>query len=156
MSTKTTKKAELAVMVAETSVGDAIQVLNDKIASLKHITESVYCTSGKVVMSSGSTLDIKTETNKENLIKAYASIKARVSDIEGAYEDLGIVKYPLVKIDGGSIAEWKKDITLRLAVIDHKDEVDNLTSMKKEWEELMDKEDRKALLLKKMMAKGIA
>lgn len=143
------QSASSAVLAVATTVPEAIEVLNKKIADLKHIQDSVYVTSGKIKMSSGE-LDIKSETSVDVLVTAFSSVQARAEAKEKAYETLGINTYPQVKIDGSTVEEWKKDITLRIQIIEHKETLDKLQGIKKEWEELMDKEDRKALLLKKM------
>jgi hypothetical protein len=44
---------------------------------------------------------------------------------------------------------------LRIQIIEQKDKLDELNELKKEWEELLDKEDRKAILMKKMANKGL-
>lgn len=147
-------KATTALAVANPSVSDAIQVINDQLKQMKHVTDSTYVSPCKISTVNGM-IDIKTETSVEKLMTAYATVKMRVEAIENAYTEFGIDSYSVIKIDGGTLTEWKKDINLRLQVIQYKDKVDELTAIKKEWEELMDKEDRKALLLKKMQSKGI-
>ena len=154
MATPKKDQQTLAVAVVTPSVPSALELIDKEIKSLKHITDSTYVTSGKVNGANGQ-IDIKTETKQDVLVKAFASISARAEDIEKAYDALGITEYPVVKIDGSTVAEWKKDIMLRLAVIQHKDRLDELNALKAQWQELMDKDDRKALLLKKMQEKGL-
>lgn len=139
------EKQEVAVV----KPSDAIATLAKKIESIKLITETQYKTNGKIQTTSGS-LDIKTVTNEEELVKAYSSVSARINALDKAYEELGYTSYPAAKIDGGTLEEWKHDIQLRLEIIRQKNTLDNLEGLKKEWEGLMDKEDRKELLLKKM------
>lgn len=138
-----------AVVVASTSVPDAIQAINEKIKALVHIQDSVYLTSGKVKTATGER-DIKTETNVTELVKAFSSLQMRAESLEKAYDALGMTSYPVVKVDGYTLEDWKKDILLRKQIIEQKDTLDELNAFKKEWEELMDKEDRKAILAKKM------
>lgn len=147
------KKSE-ALVVAVPGVTDAIDRINAEIKQIKHVTESSYSTSGKITTVNG-TIDVKTETKVPELVTAYATVVTRVAAIEAAYDELGISEYQVVKIDGGTRDEWKKDIKLRIQVIQYKDRLDELNSFKKEWEELMDKEDRKAALAKKMQSKGL-
>lgn len=142
------KKENMGLTVTS-SVPDVIEQINKKISALKHIQESVYLTPGKVSMAGGQK-DIKTETSVLELVKALSSVQARAKAIEEAYASLDYGTYPEVKIDGGTVAEWVADIKLRIQIIEQKETLDELNNYKKEWEELMDKEDRKALLLKKM------
>jgi hypothetical protein len=86
---------------------------------------------------------------------AFASVQSRIKAIESAYSELGRDEYPVVKIEGGTEEEWKQDCMLRIQIIEQKDKLDELNELKKEWEELLDKEDRKAILMKKMANKGL-
>ena len=146
-----TKKQEtITALTRQSSVPDALQAINDRIAAMKHIQECVYLTSGKITTGSGGQKDIKEEKNVTELVKAFSGILFRAKAIEEAYDELGINSYPAVKVDGGTVEEWKKDILLRIEIINQKDTLDELNSLKKEWEDLMDKEDKKAMLVKKM------
>lgn len=142
------KKAQ-SVAVATTTVSQGIELVNAELKTLKHIQDSVYVTSGKIAAANG-TVDIKTETNKDILVTGLSVIIAKKNAKEAAYEALGIANYPVVKIDGSTEEEWVKDITLRIAIIDQKDRMDELNAIKKEYEALMDKEDRLAILNKKV------
>lgn len=144
-----TKVATGYEVTTATSVPDAIEKLNKRLSDLKHIAESVYKTPGKVSTSSGQK-DIKEETNVTELVKCLSGILARAEAQEKAYDALGMTKYPVVKVDGGTVEEWISDIKLRIEIIEQKDTFDKLNGIKKRWEELMDKEDRKALLIKEM------
>lgn len=143
------KNDKAVALRADSSVPEFLTALNQKISRMKHIADSVYKTNGKVRTASGE-MDIKTQTNPTELVKAFSGILVRAKSMEDAYEALGITNYPVVKIDGGTVEEWKSDIQLRIEIIEQKDQLDELNALKKEAEELMDKEDRKALLLKKM------
>lgn len=131
------------------SVPNAIEMIDQKIAALKHIQDSVYKTPGKIKLASGE-MDIKTQTNKDELIRGFASVMARIQQIEAAYAKVGITSYAVVKVDGGTLDEWISDIKLRGEIIDHKETLETLNGLKKEWMELLDKEDRKAILAEKM------
>lgn len=142
-------KKQTNALALTTSVPDAIQVINEKIAALKHIQESVYLTSGKV-NGAGGQFDLKIATSVPEIVRALSSVMARAAAEEKAYEALGIASYPLVKVDGGTVEEWTKDCKLRIAIIEQKETLDKLQELRSEWESLMDKEDKKAMLLKKM------
>jgi hypothetical protein len=145
----------VALVVATPSVSDAISVVDAEIKSLKHIEDSVYKTHGRVKGLTGE-IDIKTVTDVDVLVGCLASINTRSKAIEEAYDELGITTYKTVKIDGHTKEEWLSDISLRIQIIQHKDRLDELNTFKKEWVELMDKDDRKAALAKKMAASGLS
>ena len=149
-------KAKASLEVATvSSAPEALAVLNEQIKSYKHIQDSVYRTKGTLKLSDGSTIDLKSETSIDKVVMAFASVQLRARAIETSYSELGRTKYPVVKIDGSTEDEWKQDCLLRIQIIEQKDKLDELNQLKKEWEELLDKEDRKAILMKKMASKGL-
>jgi hypothetical protein len=142
------KKTEMVLAVA--SVPDAITAINKKLAELKHITDSVYKTK-----KSFDGFNLETETKVENLVKMLSSIRAREKAYNDAQSELatsfnGSFTAAPFKVEGSTGDEWAYDIVLRIKIIQQKDTHDKLVGMKKKWEELMDKEDRKNLLLKEM------
>lgn len=134
--------------VAVVSVMDGIEVLNSKIDALKHIQESVYKTGGKLA---GFNNNIKDEMSIMELIKMGSSVKAREEHYtEYANKMLKLRTFPVFKLDGYTLEEYTSDITLRIAILENKERLDALNELKKEYTELMDKEDRKAILAAKL------
>ena len=149
-------KAKASLEIATvSSAPEALAVLNEQIKSYKHIQDSVYRTKGSLKLSDGSTIDLKSETSIDKVVMAFASVQSRIRAIESAYATLDRTNYPVVKIEGGTEEDWKQDCQLRIQIIEQKDKLDELNELKKEWEELLDKEDRKAILMKKMANKGL-
>jgi len=147
MSKKDKPTSELALPT--TSVFEGIELVNKQIEKLKHISDSVYKTNGKVP---GFTKNIQDETNISELIKMYSSVAGReVAYNNAALELLGTeATYPVFKLEGATSADYKTDIRLRIDIINHKTRLDELTAIKKEYTELMDKQDRMKLLAKKL------
>lgn len=125
---------------------EALKLINAKIAALKHIEESVYKTSGDLEGFD----NIKTETKLENLIRAYSVVKFKEQAYEAAATDLGLKTYPQFVIGSGTAADWKKDILLRIEIINHKETLDKLNSFKSRMEGFLSEQDKKALLMKEM------
>lgn len=140
MSNKTTALAK---------VSDNISLLEERLKEIKNIETSTWATSGRITML-GGTIDVKTEQSVDKLVMAYANILNSTERLAQAYAALGIDSYPAPKVDGYTQEEWKKDIELRIRIINQEDEKKALTELKNEWVELMDKDDRKALLAQKM------
>lgn len=147
-------KANLEIATIS-SAPEALAVLNEQIKSYKHIQDSVYKTKGTLKLSDGSTIDLKSETSIDKVVMAFASVQLRARAIEMSYATLERSEYPVVKVDGSTEDDWKQDCLLRIQIIEQKDKLDELKELKKEWEELLDKEDRKAILMKKMASKGL-
>lgn len=149
MASKKTAEATGMELTVATKPHEAIEKLNERIAGLKHIQDSVYVTSGKITMATGQK-DIKEETDIDKLVTALSSVVARAEQKEKAYELIGITSFPVVKVDGSTVEEWIKDVKLRIDIINQKETFDKLVAMKKRWEELMTNEDKKALLIAEM------
>ena len=143
------KKATTATEVAlgtQFDVPSIIQVLDAKLNSMKHITESKYRTSGTL----DGIGDIKKETKIENLIRAYASIIAREEVYNKAAIELGITTYPTFEANGSSSEDWKRDIKLRIDIINQKETADKLTEYKDKMSKFLSAEDQKNMLMSEM------
>jgi len=140
------KKEETGVQTV-TSVVSGIEIVNQKIEALKHIQDKVYRTSGKL---DGFSNSIETETNVMELIKMFSSVLARKKAYDESQQILELTTVPEFKINGFSLDDYKQDIQLRIAIIENKERLEELTAIKKEYTELMDKDDRMALLTQKL------
>lgn len=144
------KKQTTEIAVVETnSVTEMIQAIQAKIAKQKKIQETPYVTSG-IIQGSGGSFNIKEEKDNYKLVVALSSVIARSKAVEAAYEALGVTEYLTPKVDGFVVEDWTKDVQLRMSINDQKETTDELQSIQKEYEDLMDKEDKKALLYKRM------
>jgi hypothetical protein len=144
-----TQAASTEVAVFDTtSVPSIIQALESQIKALDHVTDSKYRTSGNL----DGFGDIKKETNLGNLIKAFSSVKGRAKAYAEAAEDLNVSTFPVFEVNGGSLADWKADITLRMNIITHKETLDKLNGFKAKFEKFLSEEDQKAMLVAEMSA----
>jgi len=145
---KGANKNQSAVALATDSPVNMIETINAKLESFKHITGSSYKTSGKF-----ENIDVQTETDLLNLVKAYSSVDARTRDFNQASDDLhkkGIVStLPVFKLYGYTPEEWKSDIELRIQIVNQKETIDQLNKLKEEYQAIMEKADVKAMLDKK-------
>ncbi len=132
------------------SATDGISAVKKQIAELKRVEEAVYKTPGKVTMGGGNVIDIKEVKEEKELLKAYSVVFAKIGAINTAQQDLGIKNIPVPKVDGGTLDEWRNDVILRMDVIKYQGRLDKLNSVKKRYEDLMDKQDKMNLLNKEM------
>lgn len=144
MSKKATTTTNALAKIDE--VPEVLSLLDQEIGKLKIISESVYKTSGQLEGFG----DIKAETKIENLIRAFSSVKGREKAYEDAAKDLGQVTYPQFNVSGGTAADWKQDILLRIDIITHKDKLDKLNEYKDKMSKFLSAEDQKTMLLKEM------
>lgn len=135
--------------LVKTSVSDNISLMNKKISEMKAIETTKWLTPGKITMSNTS-IDVKTESSIEKLMKGWANLKLQANALYDSYKDFEIEDYPAVLVDGGLLDDWKHDILLRIKIIKQKQILDEMTTIRDEWVSLMDKEDRKSILKDKM------
>lgn len=132
------------------SVPDAISLLAKKLEELKFIETSSFKTKKQL-----DCYNLETETNLGELVKMLSSVRAREKAYNDAQSELakelgGEFSIPQFKLEGSTADEWAADILLRIKIIQQKETYNKLTALKKEAEDLLDKEDKKALLLKKL------
>lgn len=143
---KVSKGSELVV---GTSIADAVDVIKSKLAELKHIQERVYKTSGALP---GFSNRVETETDLTELIKMHSSVIGKAKAYDDSCEALlPGQSVPVFKIGGYTKEEWVADIELRIAVIHNEERLNYLKDLKRRYEELMDKEDKKAQLEKELL-----
>lgn len=142
MSKKTKESTALALV--GTSVPDVLTVLSEKLKELKAITECNYKTSGSLEGFG----DIKSETKVENLIRAFSSIRGREKAYNEAAQELGLETYPVFNVSGGNAADWKQDILLRKAVIEHDDTKKKLETLAEKAKKFLSEKDQYQIFLK--------
>ena len=140
-------KVEQVDLLPTASVPEVLTQLNEKIASLKRIEESVYKTNGEV---EGFSTNIKEEMKIENLIRTYSSVKMREAGYLAAVRELGLTTFPAFVVGSGSPDDWKHDIMLRIDILTHKETLDKLNGFKEKMGKFLSEQDQKAMLLKEM------
>jgi hypothetical protein len=143
-----TKNQTNSLALVEAPVPDILSKLEEEIKKLNHISDTVYKTTGNLEGFG----DIKKETLVGNLIRAFSIVLAKETAYNKAAEELGLSTYPAFEISGGNAEAWKQDITLRIAIIEHKDRLDKLKSAKEKISKFLSIEDQKAIALKEIAA----
>ena len=141
------KSTELAKI---TSIPEGIAKVNGLLKSLEEIQTSVFKT-GNTLMA-GFPSAVQSETNADTLVKMLSNVMLREEAYNKAADRIAKVhpSVPVFKCEGYTLSEWEADITLKLKINNTKQKYDELNAIKKEYEELMDKEDRVALLNKRL------
>lgn len=140
------KKNNTELALSNSQVPDVLSLLDKQIAGLKKIADSVYKTTGQLTGFG----DIKAELKLENLIRAFSMVKGKENAYNEAAKELELGTYPQFSIDGGTAADWKQDILLRIEIITHKDKLDKLNAYKEKMSKFLSEEDQKAMLMKEM------
>lgn len=124
-----------------------LEKVKAELANLQKIQESVYKTNGSVA---GFSRKVQDETDIPTLIKMYSSVRGKKEAYDAAAEELGLKRYPVFKLEGGTKEEWKADIELRINILNTKQRYDKLTGIKKKLEDLMGKEEKLAIVMKEL------
>lgn len=139
-------KKTTAVTLRGKDVPDILSLLEKELKSLKAITETPYLTTGNLEGFG----DIKNETKVENLIRAFSMVRGKEDAYHKAGRELGFDSYPGFSISGGNAEQWKQDIQLRVAIIQHDDRKKKLQEYKDRVSKFLSEEDQKTILLKEM------
>lgn len=131
------------------SIPTVLSAIEAKIKTFKGIETSKF----KTTMQLSGFGDLTKEVKVEQLIKAFSSIKGRSNAYLDAAKDLGVATFPEFIVDGGSVEDWSNDIKLRIQIITHKDELDNLKALQKEASAFLSQEDQKAMFFEKLASK---
>lgn len=145
---KSEKNQTSALAIQDSStIADGLAIIQEELKKLKHIQESVYKTSGTI---GGFKNKIENESSITELIKMASSIVGRERTYNEAAESLGLSQYPVFSCDGGKKDEWLADIKLRIDILQTKERYDELKGYEKDLTDLMDKDDKKRILFKKL------
>ncbi len=139
-------KKDKGIILADTKTANVLSVLDEKIQSLKAITECNYKTSG---VMTGFGVNVKEETKIENLLRMGSSISLRAKAYDEFANSIGRTTYPVFS-DNGTVDDWNHDIKLRLAVIEYKETLDKLTSYKEKMSKFLSEAEQKEMLMGEM------
>lgn len=130
--------------LVKTSVSSQLEEVTKKLEKLQAIHESVYKTGSSFAPSGFN--PIQSETNIETLIKMASAQIGKERSYEEAAKELGLSQYPVYKEKGYTKDEIITDIKLRIAILTTENKRNELLEIKRGFEELMDKDDKLALL----------
>jgi hypothetical protein len=143
---KSNTAPSLELAISNGGIPDVLKALEAKMKEFEFIRDSKYKTSGNL----DGFGDIKKETLITNLLRAYSVILAKYEAYEAGAADLGFTTYPAFEINGGSLNDWKADILLRKAIIEQKENMDQLQSFKDEAAKFMSEADQKQMFFAKL------
>lgn len=142
---KDKKSTQSGVAIISDSPVTMIDTINAKLDKFKHITGSNFKASTML-----DNISVQSETDPLVLVKALSSVNARERDFDEAAKELskeGIINtLPIFKLSGSTPDEWRHDIKLRLQIINQKETIDKLTTLKQRYEAIMEKSHVKEML----------
>lgn len=126
-----------------------VTLLDQKIAEMKKIEDTKWKTSG-TISAYGITIDLKTETKLENIIRVIASIQGQEQAFTKAQLSLGVKQAPAFTISGHLVEDWISDAKLRIAINNQAEELETLRKFKEKASEFITKEEKQSALFAEM------
>lgn len=142
------KGTEVSVEGQFTSIPDVLSAIKQKIAALGKIETTKFKTNGELPGFG----NVQKEEKVDTLIRAYSMVKGKAAAYEAAAADLGVTNQTF-KEGNGDVADWKHDISLRIAIVTQQDELKTLRDLEKEASTFLSQEDQKEIFFQKLMAK---
>ena len=123
-----------------------LKQLDEKIAAMKRIEDSVYRTTGNL----DGYPNIKTETKVDNLYRALGTVIGMSSVYQQAVDRLNRSSAPQFTICGGTLEDWTADIQLRIDIIEQDSKLQALKTAKEKMEKFLSEEDQKRMVLQEL------
>jgi len=144
---KTTVQAETmtAIALAEPSAVEMVEMLEAKIKELGDLSADKFKTGTNEFQS----IKIKECKDISALVKLAGYVIASRDQYILGQESLGLVTVPEFTIKGCTLEEILGDIKLAINILTHKEKSEKLSELKKEFSELITKDERRKSLLKK-------
>lgn len=143
-------KITALALTDQSSVIDGLAAVKNEMESLVKIMNSVYIVKNGKGKPDGFLKSVEEETDTQQLIKMLGSIQAQEAAYNNAAQSAGLTTFKPITFEGGTVEDWKKDITLRIKQLQYKERFEQLQEMEKEGRELMGKEERKQIWMQKM------
>jgi len=138
------------------NVPGALASINEKLASLAHITGSKFRTGADFTVP-GFDNSISTERTVSQLIAMHSSVVNRKLVYDASTvalaDELGSIAPSFDEILGASYEDVIADIRLATATATQQHKIDTLNSIKEELEQFLSAEDKKAMAMAKIQEK---
>lgn len=156
MSAKNSKNAGLAVVANVERAPQMIDILQKELSKLTKVSETPFKISGSININ-GSTIDIKNETNIQNLIMVMSAAEMRSEHYNKAAEGR-LAKslngtFPVFSISGYSLDDIAHDVNLKIEVISYSERKKELEELVARGKEFLTKEDQFQLYLSEVAKK---
>lgn len=138
-----------------TKLTQALEMLTNKLASLKSVTEGANQTSGSFSFSNSKSpntpsINIHTSKDLEELLLIHSFLLQKKEYYEQSANQLGLETFPQFKWNGYAFAAWNNDIQIRVAVVSSHDQRTKLEVAKKKLESFLTQDDQLKMALKEL------
>jgi hypothetical protein len=134
------------------AIPDIIQQLDKQIKEIGNIETSQY----KTNMELQPFGNLKNVKDVETLVKAHSLVAGKEARYNESVKSLNVegTAKPFNE-SGYSLKEWESDIQLQVRILTHKDRLAELKKLKKEAEQFVSEEDKKAMFFKSLMSNPV-
>lgn len=153
MNKKTGAKAPTTTIATQdATVVDMLHIVRNRIKAIKLIADAPPKTHGlfKYTLSSNSAIKISDITEVGSLLHMLGSLMEKETAYDKAAASCGMNEYPMFKWCGYGLAEWRHDIQVRIAIINHHNNLAELQDAEKELTTLLSQADKLSLLKNKL------
>lgn len=152
MNTSKGVKSNKAVATTNTTALDTLNAVRSKIQNIKLIADAPARTHGKFKYNPTGIPEttINTVTNVADLLNILGFLMEKENRYNAAADAIGLNEYPVFTWCGYPVADWKHDITVRIAVINHHKNLGVLEMAEKELTTFLTQDDRLQMLIDKI------
>ena len=129
------------------AIPDIIAQLDKQIKEIGNIETSQY----KTNMELAPFGNLKNVKDVETLVKAHSLVAGKAARYDESVKALNLegTAKPFIE-NGYSLGEWEADIQLQVRILTHKDRLEELKRLKKEAQQFVSEEDKKAMFFKSL------
>jgi hypothetical protein len=134
------------------SIPTIIETLDKQIKEIGNIETSSY----KTNMSLSPFGNLKEVKDVETLVKAHSLVAGKEARYNESVKTLNVegTAKPFNE-NGYSLKEWESDIQLQVRILTHKDRLEELKKLKKEAQQFVSEEDKRAMFFQSLMSNPI-
>jgi hypothetical protein len=134
------------------AVPDIIAQIDNQIKEIGNIETSSYKTNMELTPFG----NLKNVKDVETLVKAHSLVAGKAARYDESVKALNLegTAKPFNE-NGYSLKEWEADIQLQVRILTHKDRLEELKRLKKEAQQFISEEEKKAMFFQSLMSNPI-
>jgi hypothetical protein len=134
------------------AIPDVIQLLDKQIKEIGNIETSAF----KTNMDLQPFGNLKNAKEVETLVRAHSLVSGKAIRYNESVKALNVEGTAKPFEEGGySLSAWEADLQLQIRILTHKDRLAELKKLKKDAEQFVSEEDKKAMFFKSLMENPI-
>ena len=146
------KAQTTALATQDATAVDMLDIVRNRIKAIKLVADAPPKTHGlfKYTPSTNTWIKIGDVTEVGSLLLMLGFLMEKETAYDKAAASCGMNEYPMFKWCGYGVAEWKHDIQVRIAIINHHNNLAELQDAEKELTTLLSQTDKLTMLKNKL------